>query len=103
MANVVFTPQQWAGKVKGMVSKFMPAAERGLYEGAMGQKPELYRQTRKAPPANPKGIGHGGAVDTASYLASWQIRKIRLGVEVVNKIPYAGIIEDGRSPGRMPP
>jgi hypothetical protein len=64
----------------------------------------MQQRTRQAPPANPSGIGQGGAVNTGNYLRRWRAMRQANGASVYNPTPYAGVIELGRRPGsRMPP
>ena len=79
------------------------AVKRGLIRGGMRAVQQLQMATGRAPPANPNGIGTGGAVNTGFYKRAWKMEKLSNGVRVYNAAPYAGIIENGRRPGRFPP
>lgn len=82
---------------------FPVAAQKGLLSGAMRCLPLIQDATRDAPPANPQGIGVGGAVNTGNYLQSWRVTPIPGGVSLHNIAPYSGVIEFGRRRGKFPP
>lgn len=64
----------------------------------------MQTRTRAAPPANPSGVGSGGAVNTANYLRRWKAVRTGEGAAVFNSAMYAGVIELGRRKGAaMPP
>lgn len=91
---------------KALGAKFKAALRVGLQAGAMRALAIIQDAARAAPPANPQGVGSGGAVDTGRYLRSWKVRVLQkeLAVRVFNDAPYAPVIEYGRRPGaRMPP
>lgn len=80
---------------------------RGARSAASQMLPILERATAMAPPASPRG--RPGAVNTGNYRQSWKAVAERsslyggIGVLVSNTAPYAGVIEYGRRPGKMPP
>ncbi len=82
-----------------------PAAlHRGVVSGAMRSIPILQQRTREASPANPSGVGSGGAFNYGDYLRAWKSVPTADGARVFNDRPYAAIIELGRRAGaRRPP
>jgi len=84
--------------------KFEGAARRGAMRGALRAVRHLQAQTGRAAPANPQGVGVGGAVNTGQYKRSWKARNTSSGADVLNDAGYASIIEHGRRSGsRFPP
>lgn len=79
------------------------AALRGARRGGLRAVSTLQRATGRAPPANPSGLGVGGAVNTGNYKRSWKMQPTPDGAHVFNAARYAGIIEHGRRPGGFPP
>lgn len=83
---------------------FKPALNRALISAGKRCLPVLVRSTREAPPANPNGVGQGGAFNTGAYARAWKSTVIPNGVRLFNDSPYAAVIEKGRRAGsRMPP
>jgi hypothetical protein len=86
------------------VTEAPAALHRGVVSGAMRSIPVLQRRTREASPANPSGLGTGGAFNYGDYLRAWKSVPISNGARVFNDRPYAAIIELGRRAGaRQPP
>ena len=82
----------------------MPSAiRRGMVRAAHRAVVILHKSTREAPPANPAGIGSGGAVNYGNYLRAWKSEATKDGARVYNDMPYAGVIEKGRRAGRRAP
>jgi hypothetical protein len=71
----------------------------------------MQERTRTAPPANPHGVGTGGAFNYGSYLRAWkaagdygQLKGSNEDAAVLfNNSKYAGVIELGRRIGKLPP
>jgi len=101
----VFTIQLSAlqGQYKKLGAALKPAAVKGILRGAYRVQAMLQQFTGQAPPANPNGIGTGGAVNTGFYKRAWKIQTLPDGARVFNAAPYAPVIEWGRRPGRFPP
>lgn len=88
---------KWAGKLG---AGFMGAIQRGTVSGAARCITVVQRATREAKPANPRGVGVGGAVNTGGYLAGWRSTALApIGAAVFNGKLHAAIIEEGRRPG----
>jgi len=97
MARVVkMDMNQWYQHMKQLGSRFMPAAERGVFSGAMRCIPHLQKRTTLARAASPRG--GSGAVDTGLYKAGWRASPIPRGARLFNLRPYSGAIEYGRRP-----
>lgn len=79
------------------------AALTGVRSAAARAVPELVRRTREAPPANPAGIGHGGAVNTGALVRGWRKQDTPNGADVFNPVAHAPIAERGRRPGAKAP
>lgn len=90
-------------QLRDMASAAGPAMKRGLLSGAMRCIPLLQNRVRNAPPANPSGLGTGGAVDTGAYLQAMTARATPSGAIITNKRKYAAVIDDGRRVGARPP
>jgi len=95
--------KRWAQYHKELAERFMPAAMRGVRAAGAHVVALMHQRTRTAPPANPGGVGSGGAVNTGYYLRSWKSQDVAGGVRVYNAAPYAGVIEHGRRKGAPPP
>lgn len=91
---------QWYRKLGPRMNK---AALRGAKRGGLRAVAILQRATSAAGPANPGGIGTGGAVNTAFYKRAWKSEPTPTGVRVYNGARYSSIIESGRRPGKFPP
>ena len=104
MPTTTIKPSQYAAYMRKLAKEFMPAAKRGVLSGALRCLPELQRRTSEAKPANPAGIGSGGAVNTRAFLQAWRATPLSNGASVSNTRTYAGVIEEGRRKGgKMPP
>jgi hypothetical protein len=103
MATIVLTAAEFARYHKKLGRSIKPALMRGIYRGADKAREYLQKRTRKAPPANPAGIGKGGAVDTGNYLQRWRWVKRAWGVVLFNDHPAAKVIEFGRRVGAKQP
>ena len=82
------------------------AMQRGLISGTARCIAILQEATQAAPPANPAGVGEGGAFDTGGFFRRWRSTVVgeRLSSWVYNDHPASEVIEDGRRPGaRRPP
>lgn len=85
-------------------SRLKDAVMRGAARGAMRAVKTLQQATSHAPPANPNGIGSGGAVNTGFFKKAWKWEAVADGARVYNDAAYAGIVEGGRRAGsRFPP
>lgn len=91
------------GQYKALGAAMKTAAVKGVRRGAFRAVAMLHQFTGQAPPANPGGIGSGGAVNTAFYKRAWKQQALPDGARVYNAAPYAGVIEYGRRPGSFPP
>jgi hypothetical protein len=98
MSDVLLSMDQWAKSRKRLADTFMPTINAGILSGVMRCLPHQQERTRTAPPANPAGIGSGGAVNTGAYLRSWQVTPLANGARLGNSSPYSGIIENGARP-----
>jgi len=99
-----FTLTEWAKYQTQLGPRLFSAGKRGLVSAAARSIPILQGRTRTAPPANPGGVGIGGAVDIGSFLGAWRSQLIEGGAEVRNDAPYSAVIEGGRRAGAaMPP
>ena len=103
MATKVLTAREFADFHRKLGRNLGPAAKRGIMSGAARCIPFLVRQTRKAPPANPSGIGTGGAVNTGDFIRRWRAVETSGGARLLNDHPAAKVIELGRRPGSKPP
>lgn len=100
---LVLDSKQFAAYHQRLADQFRPTVLRGVRAGAARAVGYLVERTRTAPPANPAGIGTGGAVNTGNLARRW--RKIDLpdGAALVNDAPYSPVVDGGRRPGRFPP
>jgi hypothetical protein len=91
------------------ISRLGPLAHTGIRNGllsaAQRARVMVVDATRTAPPANPAGVGRGGAVNTGVFLRAWKSEVLtgRDAVYIYNQAPYAGVIEYGRRAGSTPP
>ncbi len=100
---LILTPKQFAEQAKKLGPNFVKAARKGALAGAYRAIPIIHKAVGAAPPANPAGIGVGGAVNTGHYKRAWKAERTAEGARVYNQASYASIIESGRRPGKMPP
>jgi hypothetical protein len=107
MPTQAITLQQLPQLFERFGARIEVAAIRGLRSAAARMLPILERATALAPPASPRG--RPGAVNTGNYRMQWKAQAKGAGLQggagvlVSNSAPYAGVIEYGRRPGRMPP
>lgn len=101
---VILDSRQFYRFHQNLVERFKPAVLRGVHSGAQRAIPYLVNRTRLAPPANPAGIGTGGAVNTGAFIRGWRVLRTPDGAEILNAAAHAPIVEHGRRPGgKMPP
>lgn len=87
-----------------LADRLRPTLMRGLRAGAARAIPYLVEQTRLAPPANPAGIGTGGAVNTGNLANGWRAKDIAEGAVLINIRSYSPVVDGGRRAGaKMPP
>lgn len=104
MATIVLKAAEYGHWHRKLAERFRPAAQRGIVSGALRSVQWLVKQTRVAAPANPAGVGSGGAVNTGDFIRRWRMVETRNGARLINDHPAAAVIEWGRRPGsRMPP
>lgn len=95
--------KRWVEQQRTLRDRFLPAAMRGVLEGAHRGRVLMLERTRSAPPANPAGVGTGGAVNTGDFLRRWKAESTKRGARIFNVHPAAGVIEHGRRPGKHVP
>lgn len=96
--------KDYPGFYKKLGPRMLVAAKRGALRGGMRAVTTLHKATRDAGPANPQGVGTGGAFNTGEFNRAWKAEGTDYGARVYNDRPYAGVIEGGRRPGsRFPP
>jgi hypothetical protein len=101
---LVLNSKQFALYHQRLVERFQPTVLRGVHAGAQRAVAYLVERTRLARPANPSGIGSGGAVDTGAFIRGWRVLKNADGATIVNAVPHAPVVNYGRRPGsKMPP
>lgn len=104
MAVLKLNAAQFALYHRKLAKEFRPTIMRGVMSGAQRSIAYLVDRTRKAPPANPAGIGEGGAVNTGAFIKSWTVRPLPDGAALMNTRGYSPIVEHGRQAGsRLPP
>jgi hypothetical protein len=106
MRSVIYTPAEFARRMAALPGRFIPAVRRGVLSGALRSLTVLDRRTRTARPANPRGVGVGGAVDKGGgggFIAQWKAEATPQGAVVFNTAVYAPIIEWGRRLGAVQP
>ena len=103
--TLTFSPKQYAAHLRKLAAGGVEAAlKRGCVSGAARCVPIVQRSVETAPPANPAGVGTGGAFNTGQYKRAWKSAPIPNGAVVSNDQKYAVIVEEGRRPGAaMPP
>lgn len=97
------TVPEWQKWVRGYGARVLEAGQRGMISGGLRCVAMLQKATAEAMPANPEGLGDGGAVNTGAFRRGWRMQAYRLKMFVFNTENYAEIIEDGRRPGGKPP
>jgi len=104
--RTTISPKEFALYMERLSGGFIPAVKRGILSGAMRGLTILDRRTRTARPANPRGIGTGGAVDKGGgggFLAQWKAEATPTGATIRNTAVYAPVIEWGRRIGALAP
>ena len=96
--------EQAGAAVRALGTRSIEAAKRAALVTAYRAQAATIRATGQASPANPSGLGTGGAVNTGHYKRSWKVEALPDGARLYNDAPYAAVIEYGRRPGaRHPP
>lgn len=104
MVALVLNSKQFAQYHRKLAERFRPTILRGVRAGAARAIGELVYATRTAPPANPAGIGSGGAVNTGQFARSWKVIPLPDGAEILNTAPHSAVVEGGRRAGsKFPP
>lgn len=104
MASVNIDLRDYSGYIDRLGPRAISAMKRGILSGALRSIDLLIQRTRTAAPANPGGVGSGGAVDRACFVSSWKSDPTEDGVVVFNTAPHAAIVEEGRRPNsKFPP
>lgn len=99
---LVLSSKEFAAYHKRLADQLRPTILRGVHSGAARAVGYLVQRTRAAPPANPAGVGSGGAVNTGAFIRRWKSVKLPDGAELVNDSPYAGIVDPDAQYGRRP-
>jgi len=99
---LVLNSREFAAYHARLAAEFRPAVLRGVHSGAQRAVGYLVQRTRAAPPANPAGVGQGGAVNTGAFIRRWKAVRLPDGAELVNDSPYAGIVDPDAEYGRRP-
>lgn len=92
--------KDWPAYVTKLGDRARTALQRGLVSGAQRCIPLMQKRTEQAPPASDGG--RPGAFNTGNYRRHWKVKNVPRGVAVYNDAGYAGVIDGGRRPGRMP-
>lgn len=101
---LILNSAEFARYHQRLADRFRPAIVRGVHSGAARAVGYLVQKTREAPPANPAGIGSGGAVNTGAFARGWRALRNPDGAELVQVMPYGPIVDRGRRPGsKFPP
>ena len=103
MAVLRMNSREFAAYQHRLASNFKAVLVRGVQAGAQRVVSYLIDRTRQAPPANPAGVGEGGAVNTGEFVRRWKARPLSDGAVVTNDYGPGPTIEHGRRPGRAPP
>lgn len=104
MAVLRVNSAEFARYHRQLAERFRPALLRGVHSGAARAVQHLVGATRVAPPANPAGIGTGGAVNTGQFIRNWRWYKLDDGATISNATGYGPVIEGGRRAGaKVPP
>lgn len=99
---LVLSSREFAAYHARLAQQFRPAILRGVHSGAARAVGYLVQRTRQAPPANPAGIGSGGAVNSGAFMRRWKAIKLPDGAEITNDSPYAGNVDPDGQYGRRP-
>lgn len=99
---LVLDSREFAAYHKRLADQLRPTILRGVHSGAARAVGYLVQRTRAAPPANPGGVGSGGAVNTGGFIRRWKAVRLPDGAELVNDSPYAGIVDPDEQYGRRP-
>ncbi len=99
---LVLDSREFAAYHKRLADQLRPTILRGVHSGAARAVGYLVQRTRAAPPANPGGVGSGGAVNTGGFIRRWKAVRLPDGAELVNDSPYAGIVDPDAQYGRRP-
>lgn len=100
---LVLDSKQFAMYHARLAERFKPTLLRGVRAGAARAVSYLVDRTRTAPPANPSGIGEGGAVNTGNLVRRWRFVATPEGADLFNNAPYSPVVDGGRRPGKFPP
>ncbi len=101
---LVLNSKQFAIYHQHLVDRFRPAVIRGVHSGAARAIGYLVDRTRTARPANPGGIGSGGAVNTGEFMRGWRVLRASDGATILNTKAHSPIVEHGRRAGsKFPP
>jgi hypothetical protein len=104
MTTIRLSLKDFPASYRQLGPRLNEAALRGAMRGAHHAVATLQRATSAAGPANPQGVGTGGAVNTGHYKRAWKAERLSDGARVYNVAPYASVIEHGRRAGtKMPP
>lgn len=104
MAVLRMNPREFARYHERLAREFKPTLLRGLRAGAARALPYLVDRTRAAPPANPAGIGAGGAVNTGNLIGGWRVKPLPDGAAIINLRSYGPTVDGGRRAGsKLPP
>ena len=99
---LVLSSKEFAAYHARLAAQLRPTIIRGVHSGAARAVGFLVARTRAAPPANPGGVGSGGAVNTGGFIRRWKSVRLPDGAELVNDSPYAGIVDPDAQYGRRP-
>jgi hypothetical protein len=99
---LVLSSREFAAYHKRLADQLRPTILRGVHSGAARAVGYLVQRTRAAPPANPAGVGSGGAVNTGAFIRRWKSVRLPDGAELVNDSPHAGIVDPDAQYGRRP-
>lgn len=101
---LVLDSKQFAAYHARLAEQFRPTVLRGVRAGAARAVGYLVERTRTAPPANPAGIGSGGAVNTGNLARRWRKVDLPDGAALTNDAPYSPVVDGGRRAGsKFPP
>jgi len=92
MTTKIISVKQYAQYLFKLGDNLPKAAKRGILSGAMRALPIMQRRTTEA-----------GAVNTRTLLRAWKAERTENGAIIYNSMPYSGVVEYGRRPGKFPP